>query len=340
MLIDILENYQITFEGEKNLRTKPSIFMTKKSFLLSKYSFNDTIFQNDSKDDIKKNELIQKIIQSRQNSAILIQRNFRKLLLKNQLKMYILISNIILRREKSVLLIQNKFRNYSIQKHFKSLLKNDAIFLYDFPIDLLKSICILSNSKEEFYKKMNNNNIELSIQLYKPNILLKFHYSKYLNCYYVPLKRIKIFKKRLIVNIIINGEKIIDPRYSIINDSKGNFFNVINSFMIFKKLKQRSPIIKSNFKEPKIWEELFQLKHHRKLSYDTASLSSKTDFSKEMEKNQGDYTCIYNRNNKKKNTNQKRILPSILKSKRKNNKFINNKIKKKVSFKNEIELLD
>ena len=300
MLIDILENYQITFEGEKNLRTKPSHFMSKKSFLLSKYSFNDTIFQNDSKDDIKKNELIQKIIQSRQNSAILIQRNFRKLLLKNQLKMYILISNIILRREKSVLLIQNSFRNYSIQKHFKSLLKNDAIFLYDFPIDLLNSICILSNSKEEFYKKINNNNIELSIQLYKPNILLKFHYSKYLKCYYVPLKRIKIFKKRLIVNIIINGEKIIDPRFSIINDSKRNFFNVINSFMIFKKLKQRSPIIKSNFKEPKIWEELFQLKHHRKLSYDTLSLSSKTDISKEMEKNQGDYTYIYNRNNKKK----------------------------------------
>ena len=109
--------------------------------------------------------------------------------------------------------------------------------------------------------------------------------------------------------------------------------------MIFKKLKQRSPIIKSNKKKKKIWEELFQLKHHRKLSYDTLSLSSKTDISKEMEKNQGDYTCIYNRNNKKKNTNQKRILPSILKSKRKNNKLINNKIKK-VSFKNEIELLD
>ena len=339
MLLDILENYQIPFDGDKILRIKNSIMIYKKSFFLSKYSFNDTVYQNDSKYDFKKYELFEKIIQTRKNSAILIQRNFRKFILKNRLKMYFLISNIILKREKSVLLIQKNFRNYSIQKHFKSLLSNDAIFLYDFPIDLLNSICILSNSKEQFYKNINNNNIELSIQLYKPNILLKFHYSKYLNCYYVPLKRIKIFKKRLIVNIIINGEKIIDPRFSIINDSKRNFFNVINSFMIFKKLKQRSPIIKSNFKEPKIWEELFQLKHHRKLSYDTLSLSSKTDISKEMEKNQGDYTYIYNRNNKKKNIHQKTILPSILKSKRKNSKLINDKIKK-VSFKDEIELLD
>ena len=192
---------------------------------------------------------------------------------------------------------------------------------------MLNSICILSTSKEKFYEKINNNNIELSIQLYKPNIILKFNYSKYLKCYYVPLKKIKLFKKKLIVNFIVNGERIIDPRFSIINDSKGNFFNVINSLMIFKKLKQRSPIIKSNFKEPKIWEELFVLKQHRKLSFDTSSLSSKTDISKEMEKNQSEYISFYNRA-KNINKNKKTVLHSILKHRKKKIKMKKIKLRK------------
>lgn len=328
MLLDILENYQIPFDGDKILRIKNSIMIYKKSFFLSKYSFNDTVYQNDSKYDFKKYELFEKIIQTRKNSAILIQKNFRKFILKNQLKMYFLISNIILKREKSVVLIQKNFRNYSIQKHFKTLLSNDAIFLYDFPIDLLNSICILSNSKEQFYEKIKNNKIELSIQLYKPNILLKFHYSKYLKCYYVPLKKNKVLKKKFNVNFIVNEEKIIDPRYTIINDSKGNFFNVINSFMIFKRLKQKTLFIKSNYKEPKLWEELFVLKKNKNINYDELSINSKTDISNEMQKNQNDSIYCVN----------KFCIISILKNKK--NKCEKVKTCKKVSFKENVELID
>ena len=337
MLIDILESYPLTFENKKNIRIKNPIFLSSKSFLLIKNIMNDLVFI-ESNEENKKFEIIKRIIQKRKISSIIIQRNFRKFLVKKHLKTFLLIRNLLFKREKAALLIQNSLKNYNIKKHFKSLLKNDAIFLYDFPKDLLNSICILSISKDEFNKKINDKNLELSIQIYKPNLFLKFSYDKYLKCFYVPFKKIKLFKKRLTVNFIVNGEKIIDPRYSIINDSKGNFFNIINSFMIFKRLKQRSPIIKSNFKEPKIWEELFILKNHRKLSFDTSSLSSKTDISKEMEKNQNEYRPIYNRGN---NNNKKKIvLQSILKSKKNNNNKINKSKIKKVSFRNEVEFLD
>ena len=339
MLIDILESHQFTFGNKKNLRKKYPIFLNSKYFMIKQNSINDHINLFESNEENKKLEIIKMIIFKRQISSIIIQRNFRKFLVNKHLKKYLMLYKLLCKREESVLILQKKLRNYFIQKHFKSLLQNDAIFLYDFPKDLFNNICILSTSKEKFYEKINNNNIELSIQLYKPNLILKFNYSKYLKCYYVPLKKIKLFKKKLIVNFIVNGERIIDPRFSIINDSKGNFFNIINSLMIFKKLKQRSPIIKSNFKEPKIWEELFVLKQHRKLSFDTtSSLSSKTDISKEMERNQGDYTSIYNRANNNNNKKKKKVLQSILRTKRKNNN-VKNRIKK-VSFKKEIEFLD
>ena len=337
MLIDILETHQFSFENKKNIRIKNPIFLPSKSFLLRKNSTNELDFI-ESNEENKKFEIIKTIIQKRKTSSILIQRNFRKYIIEKHLKSYFLIRNLLFNREKAALLIQKNLKNYFIQKHFKSLLKNDALFLYDFPKDLLNSICILSTSKEKFYEKINNKNMELAIQLYKPNLFLKFSYSKYLKCYYIPLKKNKLFKKRLTVNFIVNNEKIIDPRYSIINDSKGNFFNIINSFMIFKRLKQRSPIIKSNFKEPKVWEELFVLKQHRKLSFDTSSLSSKTDISKEMEKNQSEYISFYNRANNI-NKNKKTVLHSILKHRKKKNKNEKNKIKK-VSFRNDVEFLD
>ena len=102
--------------------------------------------------------------------------------------------------------------------------------------------------------------------------------------------------------------------------------------MIFKKLKQRSPLIKSNFKEPKFWEELFILKNNK--NYDNFSISSKTDISKEIEKNFGEYTSCINRIKRKK-------IKSILKN-NKNNKniYVKKEMCKKVSFREEVELLD
>ena len=173
MLIDILETHQFSFENKKNIRIKNPIFLPSKSFLLRKNSTNELDFI-ESNEEKKKFEIIKTIIQKRKTSSILIQRNFRKYIIEKHLKSYFLISNLLFNREKAALLIQKNLKNYFIQKHFKSLLKNDALFLYDFPKDLLNSICILSTSIEKFYEKINNKNMELAIQLYKPNLFLKF----------------------------------------------------------------------------------------------------------------------------------------------------------------------
>ena len=102
----------------------------------------------------------------------------------------------------------------------------------------------------------------------------------------------KLFRKKMKVNFIINGNKVIDSRYEVGNDSKGNFYNIIYSTMIFKKLKQRSPKVdfKNKTFKMKKWEDFFVLNnssHHqcKKLSFDNSSISDHTDISKEMNGN-------------------------------------------------------
>ena len=327
MLLNFFETNPIPFENKINWRFKNIKYF---SIISNKESIDKkfVLYSNFLKSEYKKYELIKLILLKRNNSILSIQRNIKKYLIRKQMKTYYIIQEIILKRENSALMIEKHFRSFLIRKHFKLILENDAIFLYDFPETLINQICILSTLKEYFYNKIKKKKIELSIQLYKPKLRLKFEYSKYLKCYYVPLKKNKVLKKKFNVNFIVNEEKIIDPRYTIINDSKGNFFNVINSFMIFKRLKQKTLFIKSNYKEPKLWEELFVLKKNKNINYDELSINSKTDISNEMQKNQND--SIYSVN--------KFCIISILKNKK--NKCEKVKICKKVSFKENVELID
>ena len=331
MLLNFFETNPIPFENKINWRFKNiKYFSIISSLLLNKESIDKkfVLYSNFLNSKYKKYELIKLILLKRNNSILSIQRNIKKYLIRKQMKTYYIIQEIILKRENSALMIEKHFRSFLIRKHFKLILENDAIFLYDFPETLINQICILSTLKEYFYNKIKEKKIELSIQLYKPKLRLKFEYSKYLKCYYVPLKKNKVLKKKFNVNFIVNEEKIIDPRYTIINDSKGNFFNVINSFMIFKRLKQKTLFIKSNYKEPKLWEELFVLKKNKNINYDELSINSKTDISNEMQKNQNDSIYCVN----------KFCIISILKNKK--NKCEKVKTCKKVSFKENVELID
>ena len=327
MLLNFFETNPIPFENKINWRFKNIKYF---SIISNKESIDKkfVLYSNLLKSEYKKYELIKLILLKRNNSILSIQRNIKKYLIRKQMKTYYIIQEIILKRENSALMIEKHFRSFLIRKHFKLILENDAIFLYDFPETLINQICILSTLKEYFYKKIKEKKIELSVQLYKPKLRLKFEYSKYLKCYYVPLKKNKVLKKKFNVNFIVNEEKIIDPRYTIINDSKGNFFNVINSFMIFKRLKQKTLFIKSNYKEPKLWEELFVLKKNKNINYDELSINSKTDISNEMQKNQNDSIYCVN----------KFCIISILKNKK--NKCEKVKTCKKVSFKENVELID
>ena len=255
--------------------------------------------------DEKKKVMLYFILQKRLFYIKTIQHYYRRYSQLLKIKKNILLNKLIQSRQKSAVLLQSYFRMRQCRKHFNKLLSNDALFLYSYP---------LTEGKEE---KINS----IVLSLHKPNVNANFHYSKYLNQFYLSINKVKLFRKKMKVNFIINGHKVIDSRYEVGNDSKGNFYNIIYSTMIFKKLKQRSPKVDFKRFKMKKWEDFFVLNnssHHqsRKLSFDTSSIiSDQTDISKEMNGNIN-YTQISS------------IIKPILKCK---NSFMKDN-RKKVSF--------
>ena len=255
--------------------------------------------------DEKKKVMLYFILQKRLFYIKTIQHYYRRYSQLLKIKKNILLNKLIQSRQKSAVLLQSYFLMRQCRKHFNKLLSNDALFLYSYP---------LTEGKEE---KINS----IVLSLHKPNVNANFHYSKYLNQFYLSINKVKLFRKKMKVNFIINGHKVIDSRYEVGNDSKGNFYNIIYSTMIFKKLKQRSPKVDFKRFKMKKWEDFFVLNnssHHqsRKLSFDTSSIiSDQTDISKEMNGNIN-YTQISS------------IIKPILKCK---NSFMKDN-RKKVSF--------
>ena len=47
----------------------------------------------------------------------------------------------------------------------------------------------------------------------KPKMNLDFKFNKYLNSYYIAIKKIKLMRKIILCNLKVNNEKFIDPRY-------------------------------------------------------------------------------------------------------------------------------
>ena len=279
--------------------------------------------------------LIKKILSERKKYIIKIQSQIRRFLKYKKYKKFLIIKNLLEKRNKFIKLIQSHFKTFLIHKHFKKLLENEALFFYKFPIDLIDKLYIIPNQNNDLKKKAKEHKLNLSMQIKSPKLILDFQYSKYLDSYYLPIKKIKLFKKHIYITFKVNGENILDPRYSIINDSNGNFYNIITPKMIYRKIKERP--IQQKYEEKKQWEELFILKKDkRNLSYDASSISSKTDISKELNKNLGD---IYNHNNNNTNINDinniNMPIRPILKNKSLKNCCSNKK--KKVTFQSKID---
>ena len=335
MLLGIFDNDNFTYSNLifKRRRINTICFSIKKKSHKTIKSQSTPNLNLEKNLRIRKLLLLTKLLKQRQISAIKIQSHIRKFLIYKQIKKYFVIKELIEKRKRNIILIQNHFKTFLIHKHFKNLLENEALFFYKFPIDLIDKLCLISNSeklKEMYFK----NKLNLSMQLKSPKINFNFEYSKYLDCYYIPIKKIKLFKKHILINFQVNGEKILDPRYSIINDTNGNFYNIITSNMIYRKNKEKNFVKNQFFNDDKQWEKLFILKtRKRNFSFDASSISSKTDISKELNKNLDNQNNInYNNNNNKKENKQ---IHSILK----NNHLMKNKkvCLKKVTFSNKIE---
>ena len=336
MLLDILFNDTYTYTSSLIKRKMFSLSLVKKFAI---YRFKKTspiiprIFEKEKKEI--NFFLIKKILSERKKYIIKIQSQIRRFLKYKKYKKFLIIKNLLEKRNKFIKLIQSHFKTFLIHKHFKKLLENEALFFYKFPIDLIDKLYIIPNQNNDLKKKAKEHKLNLSMQIKSPKLILDFQYSKYLDSYYLPIKKIKLFKKHIYITFKVNGENILDPRYSIINDSNGNFYNIITPKMIYRKIKERP--IQQKYEEKKQWEELFILKKDkRNLSYDASSISSKTDISKELNKNLGD---IYNHNNNNTNINDinniNMPIRPILKNKSLKNCCSNKK--KKVTFQSKID---
>ena len=343
MLLDIFVDEFSSYSNIFRKRKRYSIYFSKRILsLYKKKPITKPINQNIEDLKLKKNFLINQIINLRKKYIIKIQSIIRKFLLYKKFKGFLFIQNIIYKRIESIILIQSIFRMGICRKNIKELLNNDALFFYKFPLDIINKICVLSSKCEELKNQLKNNKLNLSLLIHKPNINLNFKFSKYLNSYYISIKKIKLMRKNILVNFQINGETIIDPRYSIIDDKGEKFYNVLTSKMFYRKNNKEKLFMKKSKKinyEKKQWEDLFIIKTKRKrsISFDASSISSKTDISKELDKNMGE---IYNNQVFQSNnfTKEKKPLQSILK--RKSSKNDNLKFKKKVCFDNKIEYCD
>ncbi len=343
MLLDIFVDEFSSYSNIFRKRKRYSIYFSKRILsLYKKKPITKPINQNIEDLKLKKNFLINQIINLRKKYIIKIQSIIRKFLLYKKFKGFLFIQNIIYKRIESIILIQSIFRMGICRKNIKELLNNDALFFYKFPLDIINKICILSSKSEELKNQLKNNKLNLSLLIHKPKMNLNFKYSKYLNSYYISIKKIKLMRKNILVNFQINGETIIDPRYSIIDDKGEKFYNVLTSKMFYRKNNKEKLLMKIDKKinyEKKQWEDLFIIKAKRKrsMSFDASSISSKTDISKELDKNMGEIynNQVFQSNNYQK---EKKPLQSILK--RKTSKNDNLKFKKKVCFDNKIEFCE
>ena len=343
MLLDIFVDEFSSYSNIFRKRKRYSIYFSKRILSLYKKTYiPNSINQNNEDLKLKKDFLIKKIINLRKKYIIKIQSTIRKFLLYKKYKGFLFIKNIINKRIKSIILIQSIYRMGICRKNIKELLNNDALFFYKFPLDIINKICVFSSKTEELKNQLKNNKLNLSLLIHKPNINLNFKFSKYLNSYYISIKKIKLMRKNILVNFQINGETFIDPRYSIIDDKGEKFYNILTSKMFYRKNNKEklfTKIDKKKDNEKKQWEDLFIIKTKRKrsISFDASSISSKTDISKELDRNMGEIynNQVFQSNNFQK---EKKPLQSILK--RKSSKNDNLKFKKKVCFENKIEFCE
>ena len=343
MLLDIFVDEFSSYSNIFFKKKRYSIYLSKRIFSIkNKNNVSNSRLNKINDLKAKREFLIKKILNFRKKLIIKIQSSIRRFLKYKKYKSFLIIKNIINRRIQSIILIQSIIRMGICRIHIKALLNNDVLFFYKFPLDIINKMYVFSSKYEELKQQLKNNKLNLSLIIHKPKMNLKFKFSRYLNSYYIAIKKIKLMRKNILVNFQINEEIIIDPRYSIIDDKGEKFYNILTSKMFYRKNNKEKLYFKKEKeikKEKKQWEELFVMKSRRKrsMSYDASSISSKTDISKELDKNMGE---TYNNQVVQIKTfeNVKKPLQSILK--RKSQCFDNLKFQKKVSFEPKIELCE
>ena len=300
------EESQLKFSNDIKHRTlSTSHIPTSRQIIRNKK--NDTLdIQNLS----RYNLLREKILQQRKICAIKISSFVKRKLEQITNKKKFILNYILKKRKYHVTKVQSILRGYFIRKHLKNLFKSDFVFFYYMTPETLKQLYspIINPSTTPDMK------LKIYSRTYKGKEI-SFSYSKYLDTYYLPLMKKGIIKRQYRVNFIVNEHIIIDPRYEVGSDEKGNFYNIILKKMLYNtknRTKKISP-------QKKYWENIFKIKAMRRHSNSCDSISiSNTDISNNDPLTGcsfGDqFNVTYRSNNIKNGLNEFNIKPILKKN--------------------------
>ena len=221
------------------------------------YSSPTIIYQNPQNEKaIKENLLLSQIINQRKINAVKISSFLKSKLIIIKKKRERVINYIIQKRRMCIITIQKNLRRYFVWKHFRKILYSSK-FVFFYSID--------GNLKRKFFNGNGLKTLNMKILNIKTKeVYYTLEYSKYLDLYYLPIPIKGPIKKRLFVNFLFNQQCIIDPRYEVGCNEKGEYCNIIyhsslyrtNSFSRFKTVEMTPRY--------KYWEKIFEMKNKTK----------------------------------------------------------------------------
>lgn len=268
------------------------------------------------------NGFINTILAQRKKNAVKISSFLKRKFLVIKTKKSILIQKVISKRRILIVKLQSNIKSFLVRKIIKDILNSKYVFFYRVCPTLISKLNVSENfyENENKFLKISKDNIQnIKCQIYKSlkNMeTIKFIYCRLLNIYYLPLKKFRIIKKQYKVNFIVNDQKIIDSRYYLDIDNKGNYYNIISKDMIYRFKKDN---IECQNNGNKFWKKFFKNKQKKRtISLETQTISNSNE----------NYIARYD-------INKNDLKPILKNSKKKNEFFLKNKkdIKNKnVSF--------
>ncbi len=279
----------LSYDGLKNYIKFEQINVLRKSFSepneekqINFFDFKQTEIVKELTEEEKlkvQGELILTILTQRKKKAILISSFLKKKYNRISFKKKFLMNLILQKRFFLISKIQSNIKGYLTKKSITKIFNCEYIFFYRLSPDLSTTISKSKISKENNKNNKNKNDVRCKIKAFN-NREFKFIYCRPLNCFYLPLSKIRVLRREYKINFIVNGKQIIDSRYQVDTDNKGNFYNIITKPMIFRYKKTDKEIeIQNNFNNynsnNKYWESIFEMKKIKKAnSYDSLSISN------------------------------------------------------------------
>ncbi len=239
------------------------------------FDYNDIFdnFLNEINEEEKmkyKVELIYNILSSRKQSAIKISNFLKSKYNRMKFRKEFFIKQILEKRKNFIIKLQKNIKGFLVKKNIKQILNCEYVFFYRLCPNLLTKLLIDNNNIVNILNKENMVQCKIFSRPFQ-NKTFSFIYCRFLNCYYLPLIHLRILKNKYRVNFIVNNETIIDSRYQVDTDNKGNFYNIIMKNMFYRFKRNINQIFE--YQEKKYWESIFEIKKNIKKTNSCDSLS-------------------------------------------------------------------